>query len=80
MTSDLYKITACVDMCTKFDLPKVKVAIIFLGAVDFSLRRDRLQFSTVALSDMWLGSCCAFQTHYSPLNSIPLALSNNARS
>jgi hypothetical protein len=38
---DLYKIIGDVNVCTKFDLLKVKVVIIFLGIVGFSPRRDR---------------------------------------
>ncbi len=37
---DLYKIIRHVDVCIKFKLFKVKVPIIFLGTVGFSLRRD----------------------------------------
>jgi hypothetical protein len=37
---DLYKIIGDIDVCIKFDLLKVKVPIIFLGTVGFSLRRD----------------------------------------
>ena len=38
---DLYKIIGDVGVCTRFDLLKVKVPIIFLGMVGFSPRRDR---------------------------------------
>ena len=37
---DLQKIIMCVDVCIEFKLLKVKVPIIFLGTVGFSLRRD----------------------------------------
>jgi hypothetical protein len=38
---DVHKIIICVDVCIEFKLLKVKVPIIFLGTVGFSLRRDR---------------------------------------
>ena len=37
---DLYSSIANIDVCTESELLKVKVPIIFLGTVGFSLRRD----------------------------------------
>jgi hypothetical protein len=37
---DLQKNIRDFDVCTKFDILKVKVPISFLGTVGFSLRRD----------------------------------------
>jgi len=37
---NLYKIIRYIDMCIKFELLKIKVSIIFLGMVGFSLRRE----------------------------------------
>jgi hypothetical protein len=37
---DSYKIIGDVDVCTEFEMLKVKVPIIFLGTVGFSLPRD----------------------------------------
>jgi len=37
---DLYKNIRDVDVCTEFEMRKVKVPIIFLGTVGFSLLRD----------------------------------------
>jgi hypothetical protein len=37
---DLYKNIRDVDVCTEFEMLKVKVPINFLGTVGFSLRRE----------------------------------------
>ena len=37
---DLYKNIRDIDVCTEFEMLKVKVPIIFLGTVGFSPRRD----------------------------------------
>ena len=37
---DLYKNMGDIDVCTEFDMFEVKVPIIFLGTVGFSLRRE----------------------------------------
>jgi hypothetical protein len=38
---DLYKNIGDIDVCIEFEMLKVKVPIIFLGTVGFSLLRDR---------------------------------------
>jgi hypothetical protein len=40
MEHDLYKNIGDIYVCTDFKILKVKVPIIFLGPVGFSLRRD----------------------------------------
>jgi hypothetical protein len=40
MEHALYKTIRNIDVCTESELLKVKVLIIFLGTVGFSLRRD----------------------------------------
>jgi hypothetical protein len=40
MEHDLYKNIGDIYVCTDFEILKVKVPIIFLGTVGFSLRRD----------------------------------------
>jgi hypothetical protein len=40
MEYDLYKIIGNVDVCIEFELLEVKVPIIFLGTVGFSLHRE----------------------------------------
>jgi hypothetical protein len=37
---DLYKTIGNIDVCTEYELRKVKVPVFFLGTVGFSLRRD----------------------------------------
>jgi hypothetical protein len=37
---DLYQNIGDIDVCIEFEVVKVKVPIIFLGTVGFSLRRD----------------------------------------
>jgi hypothetical protein len=40
MEHDLYKNMGDIDVCIEFDMFEVKVPIIFLGTVGFSLRRE----------------------------------------
>jgi hypothetical protein len=40
MEHDLHKNIRYADICTEFDIFEVKVPIIFLGTVGFSLRRE----------------------------------------
>jgi hypothetical protein len=40
MEHNLYKNMGDIDMCTEFDMFEVKVSVIFLGTVGFSLRRE----------------------------------------
>jgi len=37
---DLYKNIGAIDVCTEFEMLQVKVPIIFLGTVGFSLPRE----------------------------------------
>ena len=40
IAQDLYSIIVNINVCTDFELLKVKVPLIFLGMVGFSARRD----------------------------------------
>jgi hypothetical protein len=37
---DIYKTMGIINVCTESELYKVKVPVVFLGTVGFSLRRD----------------------------------------